>query len=139
MNAACWSVRWFRAAVACGAAVAAKQSHRASQRRRGRVAAQVNPLRLVFRGRHRPRFPQRRHINGTINTTPDILIQGWYCPSTGRIHFVHKNLNSGIAMRIFTGNVSDDVIGQPLHVAETMTVLNTFFGDLGEYNFSATR
>jgi hypothetical protein len=37
------------------------------------------------------------------------------------------------------GNVSDDVIGQPLHMAGTMTVLDAAFGDLGEYNFSARR
>jgi hypothetical protein len=80
-----------------------------------------------------------RHISGTINTTPDIAIQGWYCPSTGRIHFVHKNLGSGNAVRVFTGSVSDDVIGQPLYMAGTMTVLAIAFGDLGEYNFAATR
>lgn len=80
-----------------------------------------------------------RHISGTLNTTPDIEVRGWYCPETGRIHFVHRNLNSGIAMRIFTGNVSDDVVGQPLYMAGTMTVLAIAFGDLGEYNFSATR
>lgn len=80
-----------------------------------------------------------RHINGTLNTTPDIEVRGWYCPSTGRIHLIHRHLVSHDAMRVFTGNVSDDVIGQPLYMAGTMTVLNTFFGDLGEYNFSATR
>jgi hypothetical protein len=80
-----------------------------------------------------------RHINGTINTTPDIVVQGWYCVATGRIHLVHKHLRSGNAMRIFTGNVSDEVIGQPLYMAGTMTVLAIAFGDLGEYNFSATR
>jgi hypothetical protein len=80
-----------------------------------------------------------RPIDGTINTTPDIRIRGWYCPSSGRIHFVHRNLTSGDAMRVFTGNVSDDVIGQPLHMAGTMTVLYAAFDDLGEYNFSATR
>ena len=42
-------------------------------------------------------------------------------------------------MRIFIGNVSDDVLGQPLYMAGTMTVLNTYFGELGEYNFSAIR
>jgi hypothetical protein len=31
------------------------------------------------------------------------------------------------------------VIGQPLYMAGTMTVLAIAFGDLGEYNFSATR
>jgi hypothetical protein len=66
-------------------------------------------------------------------------IDGWYCPATGRIHFVHKNKGSGNAARVFTGNVSDDVIGQTLYMAGTMTVLDAVFGDLGKYNFSATR
>ena len=80
-----------------------------------------------------------RPLDGTLNTTPDIKVTGWYCPSTGRIHLVHRNLHSRIAMRVFTGNVSDDVIGEPLYMAGTMTVLDAAFGDLGEYNFSATR
>ena len=67
------------------------------------------------------------------------MVQGWYCSATGRIHLVHKNLSSGNAVRHFTGNVSDDVIGQPLYMAGTMMVLATAFGDLGEYPFSATR
>ena len=78
-----------------------------------------------------------RHINGEIGNVAHV--RGWYCPSTGRIHFVHRNLGSGDAVRVFTGNVSDDVPGQTLHMAGTMTVLISAFGDLGEYNFSATR
>jgi hypothetical protein len=78
-----------------------------------------------------------RPIDGTINTSPDLKVRGWYCPSTGRIHLVHRNLSSSDALRVFTGNVSDQVIGQPLHMAGTMTVLVSAFGDLGEYNFSA--
>ena len=78
-----------------------------------------------------------RHIDGDIGNVAHI--RGWYCPPTGRIHFVHKNLGSGNAVRVFTGNVSDDVIGQTLYMAGTMTVLDAAFGDLGEYNFSATR
>lgn len=77
-----------------------------------------------------------RSINGDIGNVAHI--RGWYCPSTGRIHFVHRNLGSGDAVRIFTGNVSDEVLGQPLNMAGTMTVLFSAFGDLGEYNFSAT-
>ena len=80
-----------------------------------------------------------RGLDGTLNTTPDIKVTGWYCPSTGRIHLVHRNLESKIAMRVFTGNVSDIVIGQPLYMAGTMTVLFSAFGDLGEYNFSAVK
>ena len=84
-----------------------------------------------------------RTINGHFNLTPpEIGVRGWYCPSTGRIHFVHRNLNSGDAVRVFTGNVSDNVIGQPLYMAGTMTVLIATLADLadlGEYNFSAVR
>jgi hypothetical protein len=46
-----------------------------------------------------------------------VTIRGWYCLSTGRIHFVHRNLDSGDAVRVFTGNVSDKVTGQPLSMA----------------------
>ena len=77
-----------------------------------------------------------RTIRGKINGIA--TISGWYCPSTGRIHFVHRNLDSDIAVRVFTGNVSDDVSGQGLYMAGTVTVLISAFGDLGEYNFSAT-
>jgi hypothetical protein len=84
-----------------------------------------------------------RTINGHFNLTPpEIGIRGWYCPSTGRIHFVHRNLSTGDAVRVFTGNVSDDELGQPLYMAGTVTVLNPNLAnpaDLGEYNFSATR
>jgi len=80
-----------------------------------------------------------RGLNGTLNTTPDIKVTGWYCPSTGRIHLVHRNLATNITVRVFTGNVSDEVIGQPLYMAGTMTVLISAFGDLGEYNFSAVK
>ncbi len=106
------------------------------------LQANRDVLQLIINTQSGPGAPGAetcRHINGTINTTPDIVVQGWYCPPTGRIHLVHKNLNSANAVRIFTGNVSDDVIGQPLYMAGTMTVLAIAFGDLGEYNFSAVR
>jgi hypothetical protein len=86
-----------------------------------------------------PGATQCRGISGTLSTTPDIVVTGWYCPSTGRIHLIHRNLSSKIAVRTFTGNVSDEVIGQPLYMAGTMTVLISAFGDLGEYNFSAVK
>lgn len=75
-----------------------------------------------------------RHINGDIGNVAQI--RGWYCPSTRRIHFVHRNEGSGDAVRVFTGNLSDDVAGQPLYMAGTVTVLISAFGNLGEYNFS---
>ena len=76
-----------------------------------------------------------RIINGTFGVAS---IRGWYCPVTGRIHFVHKNAGSGNAVRTFTGNVSDDESGQTLYIGGTMMVLDAAFGDYGEYNFSAT-
>ena len=106
------------------------------------LQANRDVLQLVINTQGGPGAPGAatcRHINGTINTTPDIVVRGWYCPSSGRIHLVHRHLQSGDAMRVFTGNVSDEVIGQPLYMAGTMTVLAIAFGDLGEYNFAATR
>ena len=80
-----------------------------------------------------------RTINGELGIAPApaIPIRGWYCPSTGRIHFLHKNLNNGNAVRAFTGNLSDEVVDQPLYMAETMMVEDAAHGDLGEFNFSA--
>lgn len=72
-------------------------------------------------------------IQGTFGVAE---INGWYCPATGRIHFVHTNADSGVAVRIFTGNLSDEVRGQRLFMGGTVTVLNPAFGDLGEYNFA---
>ena len=76
-----------------------------------------------------------RHVEGKINGIAPI--SGWYCPATGRIQLVHRNLTSKLAMRTFTGVVSDHVDGQPLFMAGTATVLYAAFGDLGEYVFSA--
>jgi hypothetical protein len=78
-----------------------------------------------------------RVINGDIRSVADI--RGWYCPATGRVFFVHKNADSGLAVRVFSGHVSDEVLGQPLHMAGTVAIVNSAFGDLGEYNFSATQ
>jgi hypothetical protein len=83
-----------------------------------------------------PGAAECRIINGELGNV-GVKIRGWYCPSTGRIHFVHRNLDSGDAVRVFTGNVSEQVAGQPLSMAGTMTVLISAFGNLGEYNFSA--
>ena len=76
-----------------------------------------------------------RRLEGKIDGIAPI--SGWYCPLTGRIHLVHRNLTSKLAMRTFTGVVSDEVVGQPLFMAGTATVLYATFGDLGEYVFSA--
>jgi hypothetical protein len=70
-------------------------------------------------------------------------IRGFYCPTTGRIQFVHSNLNSNLALRVFTGNLLDRVEGQVDHIGGTFTVLYTAvpppFGPLGEYGFWAKK
>jgi hypothetical protein len=76
-----------------------------------------------------------RVLIGTVGIAP---VRGWYCPSTGRIHLRHNNIGSGATVRTFTGNLSDQVAGQPLYMAGTMAIENAAFGNLGEYNFSAT-
>ncbi len=85
-----------------------------------------------------------RVINGELGgvAPPVISIRGWYCPSTGRIHFLHKNLSNGNAARAFTGQVSDvadDPLDETLYMSGTMAVEDPVFGDLGEYNFSAIK
>ena len=102
----------------------------------GRVGTVNGPLHVTF-----TEHPRSACSFGTINGDIGNVahIRGWYCPSTGRIHFVHRNLDSGDAVRVFTGNVSDAVAGQPLFMGGTMTVLISAFGDLGEYNFAGTK
>jgi len=77
-----------------------------------------------------------RIINGTFGVAN---IRGWYCPLTGRIQFVHKNAGSGNAVRVFTGNLSDDDPNGTVYMAGTVSVQDAAFGDYGEYNFSATK
>jgi opacity protein-like surface antigen len=75
-------------------------------------------------------------IFGTIGADP---IYGWYCWDVGRIHFLHNNLVSGATVRVFTGNLSDEVIGQPMYMGGTVTVVDPLFGANGEYSFSALK
>lgn len=75
-----------------------------------------------------------RRITGTLSGAQII---GWYCPATGRIHFRHNNKPTHATVRVFTGNVSDDMPGAVLYMGGTMAIDNAAFGDLGEYNFGA--
>ena len=70
-----------------------------------------------------------RSITGTILGNP---IVGFYCPFSGRIHFLR---NSGATtFQDYTGNLSQ--VGTVLHMGGIFASdLNTF----GEYNFSATK
>lgn len=74
-------------------------------------------------------------ITGEIGIAP---IQGIYCPSSGNIQFLHRNLFSGVTVRVFTGKVLDAVLDQPLSMEGTMTTLNEGFGPFGFFEFSAT-
>jgi hypothetical protein len=126
------------AVLAAGTAWAARPASLANTTWAMRVNDRVEQLVITTQGG--PGAPGAaicRHINGEIGSVA--TVRGWYCPSTGRVHFVHRNAGSGDAVRIFTGNVSDNGAGQPLYMAGTMTVLISAFGDLGEYNFSATQ
>lgn len=78
-----------------------------------------------------------RTIEGNLTDVVNVPIRGWYCPSTGRIHFKHNNADSDVTVRVFLGNVSDEVAGEPLYMGGTVMVDDAAFGSLGEYNFSA--
>lgn len=123
------------ALLACGAASAAPPANLGSTT--WTVQANRDVSQLVIIAQFGPGAPGQaicRGINGTIGSA---TIRGWYCPSTGRIHFQH--VNAGVTARAFTGNVSDEALGQPLYMAGTMMVEDVAHGDLGEYNFSAVK
>lgn len=76
-----------------------------------------------------------RQINGYIGIAD---IRGWYCPASGRVHFLHYNYTTKAPVRTFTGAASVDATGA-MHMAGTLTVLAIAFGDLGEQPFSANK
>lgn len=122
-------------AIACGVASAAPPANLAGTT----WTVQVNrdSEQLVITAQGGPGAPGSavcRVLVGTIGVAP---VRGWYCPSTGRIHLRHNNLNSGYTMRVFSGNVSDEVIGQRQYMGGTVAIENAAFGDLGERNFAA--
>lgn len=82
-----------------------------------------------------PGASECRHISGTIEIAD---IRGFYCPESGRIHFLHYNYTTDVPVRTFTGAVSVDDTGA-MHMAGTYNVLAIAFGDLGEYPFSANK
>ena len=76
-----------------------------------------------------------RIINGTFDVA---TIRGWYCPDSGEFQFLHRNAGNANTVRVFSGSVSDDVPGETLFMAGTVSVQDANFGDYGEYPFSAT-
>jgi len=74
-------------------------------------------------------------ILGTIGAAP---IRGWYCPYSGRIHFLRYDANTGVTAAVFTGNISDaSNNNQKLFMGGTATVVDRSLGRVGEYNFAA--
>jgi hypothetical protein len=76
-----------------------------------------------------------RAISGTIYGNP---IQGFYCPYSGRIHFVRKSAQTNDTYQVWTGNLSQ--AGTVNRMGGTFTSVNaTLGGSLGEYNFQASK
>lgn len=64
-------------------------------------------------------------------------IQGFYCPGSGRIHFVRK-LSNNTTIQAWTGQLSDS--GPVLRMGGMFSSVDIFYGgNLGEYNFSAQK
>lgn len=68
-------------------------------------------------------------ITGTLLGEP---IQGFYCPSSGRIAFLRKNAN-GITYQHYQGNLAQ---GGPERIGGSFTA---FGNSSGEYSFYATK
>jgi hypothetical protein len=77
-----------------------------------------------------------RVILGSIGISP---INGFYCPETGRIHFLHRNPSTNVVVRTFTGSVSAATDDAPAHIGGTLNVLNIGLGPFGEYPFSGSK
>jgi hypothetical protein len=78
-------------------------------------------------------------ITGTLNNLPSggaSNIQGFYCPATGRVGFVRKEVVSNDTFQSYSANVSDT--GTTLRMAGVFAELN-LAGHLGEYNFAVTK
>jgi len=80
-----------------------------------------------------------KQITGTLHNLPSggaSNIQGFYCPGTGRIGFLRKDVNSNDTFQSYSGNVGD--------TATTNRMTGVFAeynltGHFGEYNFSLTK
>ena len=77
-----------------------------------------------------------KSITGTLNNIPSggaSNIQGFYCPQTGRVGFVRKDINSNSTFQSYSGNLSD--VGAELRMGGTFAELN-MSDHLGEYSFA---
>jgi len=78
-------------------------------------------------------------INGTLSNLPSggaSNIQGFYCPQTGRVSFVRKDVKTNDTFQSYSANVSD--VGTELRLAGTFAELN-MADHLGEYGFAVKK
>ncbi|MBI3900002.1 MAG: hypothetical protein HY308_17170 [Gammaproteobacteria bacterium] len=75
-----------------------------------------------------------RRITGAIYGNP---IEGFYCPATGRIHFLRKNAANNDTFQSWTGNVGDDAAID--RMGGTFMASTPAGGVPGEYNFQAAK
>jgi hypothetical protein len=78
---------------------------------------------------------QCQPISGTILSDP---MHGFYCPQSGRIHFLRTPVNIG-ATQDYTGNLSQASVGLPLLIGGTFASDGPGGGSLGEYNWNASK
>ena len=78
-------------------------------------------------------------INGTLSNLPSggaSNIQGFYCPQSGRVSFVRKDIKSNDTFQSYSANVSD--VSTELRMAGTFAEL--YMADhLGEYGFEVQK
>ena len=77
-------------------------------------------------------------INGTLGNV-GVPIRGFYCPKTGQLHFIHKNLATLLPMRVFDGIVWDASQGGPYQMSGTYTSDYAPVKPYGYYGFVATQ
>lgn len=80
-----------------------------------------------------------KSITGTLSDVPSggaSNIQGFYCPQTGRVSFVRKDVKTSDTFQSYSGNLSD--MGAELRMAGTFAELN-MADHLGEYGFEVQK
>jgi hypothetical protein len=135
------NISMFAAAAAAALTVGTASAARPDSIRNTTWTLQTNlaPVQLAIinqGGAGAPGSATCRNIDGNLDNVT--AVSGWYCPSNGLVHFIHKNQGSGATVRVFFGRVVGDALGQPVSMDGVVTVLIPEFGDLGEYNFAAT-
>lgn len=74
-----------------------------------------------------------RPITGAIFGDP---IQGFYCPFSGRVSFLRKLASTNATIQVYSGNLSQQIAGQPLRIGGSFSSMG---GGFGEYNFRAIK